>query len=53
MKINSKSKRNILVCTAFRMGERSVGRCYIWYHQPQVPEKLKKIINAKESKINE
>lgn len=47
------SKKNILVKVAYKMGERSVGRCVFWFNQPQIPEKLKKTINSKELKINE
>lgn len=44
------SKKNILVRAAYKMGERSVGRCVFWFNQPQVPEKLKKAVNLKDTK---
>lgn len=50
MEKKTQNKKNILVRMAYRVGERSVGRCCYWYNQPKIPEKLKEMVKSKESK---
>lgn len=50
MKKTTTNKTNIFVKAALHAGERSVGRCYIWYNQPKVPESLKEKLEKKKDR---